>query len=32
MKNVQVIDRADNATFSIFQATGEEFVLIFPNE
>jgi hypothetical protein len=30
MKNIQVIDGADNATFSIFQATEEEFILIFP--
>lgn len=30
MKNVQVIDGADNCTFSIFQATEDEFGLIFP--
>ncbi len=30
MKNIQIIDTADNATFSIFQATEEEFGLIFP--
>ncbi len=30
MKNIQIIDGADNATFSIFQATEEEFELIFP--
>ena len=31
MKNIQIIDGADNATFSIFQATEEEFAAIFPN-
>ena len=31
MKNIQIIDGADNATFSVFQATEEEFVAIFPN-
>lgn len=30
MKNLQVIDGALNCTFSIFQATEEEFSLIFP--
>ncbi len=30
MKNIQVIDRADNARFSIFQATDAEFEAIFP--
>jgi hypothetical protein len=30
MKNIQVIDGAANATFSIFQATDEEFAAIFP--
>jgi hypothetical protein len=30
MKNIQIIDGAENATFSIFQATEEEFALIFP--
>ena len=30
MKNIQIIDGAENATFSIFQATDEEFALIFP--
>lgn len=29
MKNIQVIDGAANATFSIFQATEEEFAAIF---
>ena len=31
MKNIQVIDGASNATFSIFQATEEEFASIFPD-
>jgi len=31
MKNIQIIDGANNATFSIFQATAEEFVEIFPD-
>lgn len=31
MKNVQIIDGASNATFSIFQATEEEFAVIFPD-
>jgi len=30
MKNIQVIDGAVNATFSIFQATDHEFGMIFP--
>jgi len=30
MKNIQVIDAALNCTFSIFQATDEEFALLFP--
>ena len=30
MKNIQVIDGADNATFSVFRATEEEFDYIFP--
>ncbi len=30
MKNIQFIDGADNCTFSVFQATEEEFGLIFP--
>lgn len=30
MKNVQIIDGADNATFSVFQATEAEFTTIFP--
>lgn len=32
MKNIQAIDGAHNATFSIFQATDEEFDLLFPND
>ena len=32
LKNVQIIDRANNATFSLFQATEEEFAAIFPGE
>jgi hypothetical protein len=31
MKNIQIFDRADNATFSMFQATDEEFEALFPN-
>lgn len=30
MKNIQIIDGADNATYSIFQATDDEFAQIFP--
>ena len=30
MKNIQIIDGALNCTFSFFQATDEEFRLIFP--
>ena len=30
LKNIQVVDGAENATYSIFQATEEEFTLIFP--
>ena len=32
MKNIQIIDRAENATFSLFQATDEEFDAIFPGD
>ncbi|MDP3852775.1 hypothetical protein [Phenylobacterium sp.] len=32
MKNIQITDGADNATYSIFQATDDEFRLIFPGE
>ena len=31
MKNIQIVDGAANATFSIFQATDEEFAVIFPD-
>jgi len=31
MKNIQAIDGANNATFSVFQATDEEFALLFPD-
>jgi len=31
MKNIRVIDGALNCTFSIFQATEDEFVLLFPD-
>ena len=31
MKNIQIIDGAENATFSVFQATDEEFAAIFPD-
>ncbi len=31
MRNIQIIDRAENATFSLFQATAEEFEVIFPD-
>jgi hypothetical protein len=30
MKNIQVIDGADNCVYDIFEATDEEFSLIFP--
>ena len=32
MKNIQIIDGALNCTFSLFQATDEEFQLLFPGE
>lgn len=31
MKNILIIDDAQNATFSVFQATEEEHATIFPN-
>lgn len=31
MKNIQIIDGAANATFSVFQATEEEYAAIFPD-
>ena len=30
MRNIQVIDSADNCVYDIFAATDEEFALIFP--
>ena len=30
MKNIQIIDGASNATFSVFEATEQEFEVIFP--
>ena len=30
MKNIQIIDAGENCTFSLFQATDEEFALLFP--
>lgn len=30
MKNIQVIDGADNCVYDIFSATDDEFALIFP--
>jgi hypothetical protein len=30
VKNIQIIDGADNATYNIFQATNDEFAEIFP--
>lgn len=32
MRNIQIIDGARNATFSLFQATDEEFAAIFPDD
>jgi hypothetical protein len=31
VKNIQIIDGGVNATFSIFQATDDEFAIIFPD-
>ncbi len=31
MKNIQVIDGAENTVYDIFAATEEEFLLMFPN-
>jgi len=31
MKNIQIIDGAVNATFSVFQATDDEFAAVFPD-
>ena len=30
MKNIQVIDGADNAVYDVFAATDDEFAMIFP--
>lgn len=32
MKNIQVIDPADNCTYSIFSIDDEPFEILFPNE
>ena len=32
MKNIQIFDGAENAVFDIFEATDDEFALIFPAE
>jgi len=31
MKNIQIIDGAANATFSLFQVTDDEFLALFPS-
>lgn len=31
MKNIQVIDAADNCAYDVFQATDREFEIIFPS-
>ena len=31
MKNIQIIDGANNCTYSVFAATDEEFAVIFPD-
>ena len=31
MRNIQIVDGAVNATFSVFQATENEFAVIFPD-
>jgi hypothetical protein len=31
MKNILIVDCAMNATFSVFQATDEEYAMLFPN-
>jgi hypothetical protein len=31
MKNILIVDSAPNATFSVFQATDEDFKTLFPN-
>jgi GGDEF domain-containing protein len=32
MKNVQVIDGADNCTYDIYALTDDEFAIVFPND
>ncbi|WP_236078248.1 hypothetical protein [Paraburkholderia nemoris] len=32
MKNIQIIDGAQNCVYDIFSATDEEFALVFPGE
>jgi hypothetical protein len=32
MKNIQIIDGADNCVYDIFAASDEEFALLFPNQ
>jgi hypothetical protein len=32
MKNIQVIDGADNCTYDVYAATEEEFSIIFPEQ
>ncbi len=32
MKNIQVIDGANNAEYAIYAVTGDEFAIIFPGE
>lgn len=32
MRNIQIIDRADNATFGLFQTSAEDFAQLFPGE
>ncbi len=32
MKNILIVDGARNATFSVFQATDDEYAIIFPND
>lgn len=32
MKNIQIIDGADNCTYDIYAASSEDFAMIFPND
>jgi hypothetical protein len=32
MKNIQIIDGAQNCTYSLFAATNREFAALFPND